>query len=105
MRSDVVRDWFAGDPTMWDACFERPEVAWAAILELVDHDLTEDQTALLAAGPLETLLATHGANFIERVEQQARDNPRFSHLLGGVWRSEMPLEIWERVESSRQEVW
>jgi len=63
--SRVVRDWFETDPTMYDVCFESPDIAWAAILAILSHNLTEDQTSLLAAGPLETLLATHGADVIE----------------------------------------
>ena len=68
---EVVREWFEHDKTMFDACTESPEVAWTAILEILQRDLTEEQTALLAGGPLETLLSWHGAKFIDRVESEA----------------------------------
>ena len=102
---DVVRAWFEGDVTMFEACTQEPEVAWPAILEVLRHDLTEEQIALLAAGPLETLLSWHGPHFIERVEQEATHNPRFRRLLGGVWQSDMSPEIWQRIESARGEAW
>src|SRR5262245_7875762 len=88
---------------MYDACIEDPETAWRAILEILKRDLTDDQTALLAAGPLEDLLVWHGPAFINRVEDEARLNSPFNHLLGGVWRREMPKEIWERIEHARKE--
>jgi len=103
--NDVVRVWFGGEHTMFDACTEEPETAWLAILQILQRGLTEEQTELLAAGPLETLLSWHGAVFIDRVEDQARSDPRFNHLLGGVWRQEMPEEIWGRVEKARKQVW
>src|SRR5260370_42031758 len=97
--------WFAGEYTMFDACTERPEIAWQAILEISQHDLTDEQKALLAGGPLETLLAWHGADFIGLVEEEARRSPRFNHLLGGVWRQEMLNEVWEGIERTRKEGW
>ena len=103
--SDVVKEWFDGEHTMFDVVQDTPEVAWLAILQILERDLTEEQTAVLAAGPLEDLLAQHGSQFIERIEHEAQRSPRFNHLLGGVWRHEMPLEIWERVQKARREVW
>jgi hypothetical protein len=85
--SEVVREWFEDDQTMFDACAEAPEVAWADILEILQHELTDEQTALLAGGPLETSLAWHGTTLIDRVERQAQQSPRFNHLLGGVCRT------------------
>jgi hypothetical protein len=90
---------------MYDVVHDEPEVAWAAILQILQRDLTEDQTAVLAAGPLEALLALHGPKFIKRVESEAEGNPRFSHLLGGVWQNRMAPEIWERVQTARKEAW
>jgi len=109
--TDVVEDWLRrsqrtdGDATMYDVVHDEPEIAWPAILQILEHELTEDQTAVLAAGALEDLLAVHGAQFIERVEQEALRNPRLNHLLGGVWQNELPREIWDRVQKARREVW
>ncbi len=103
---ELVNAWLAGDlegALLYDACYENPEAAWIAILKILERDLTTDQMALLAAGPLENLLAQHGAAFIDRVEEQAKNSSRFNHLLGGVWRQDMPAEIWSRNESARKE--
>src|SRR6476646_10358489 len=99
--SDIVEDWLQhssredGDATMYDVVHEEPEVAWPAILQILERELTEDQIAVLAAGPLEDLLALHGPEFIDRVESEAARNPRLNHLLGGVWQNRMLQEIWE----------
>jgi hypothetical protein len=102
---DLITAWFSGEYTMFDACTDEPEIAWEAILGISRRELTDEQRGLLAAGALETLLAWHGATFIERVEHEAHRNPKFSRLLGGVWRQEMPEEIWKRIEKARKEVW
>jgi len=103
--STLVATWFGGEHTMFDACTEEPETAWHAILELSRRPLTEEQEELLAAGPLETLLSLHGPTFIDRVLKEAESNPRFNYLLGGVWRREMPDEIWEPIVKVRKETW
>jgi hypothetical protein len=103
--SEVVTAWFEGEHTMFDATHDSPEVAWPAILQVLERELTEDQLSVLAAGPLEDLLAVHGPQFIERVESEAARSSRFNHLLGGVWQNQMPQEIWERVQKARRAVW
>ena len=67
--------------------------------------LFRSQTSLLAGGPLETLLAWHGQAFIDRVEYEARNNDAFRQLLGGVWRQDMPDDIWDRITQVRGQVW
>jgi len=102
--SALTASWFSGEYTMFDACTEDPDTAWQAIMEISHLELTAEQEGLLAAGPLETLLAWHGAVFIDRVADEAKRNPRFSHLLGGVWRHRMPEEIWQRILIIRKQV-
>jgi hypothetical protein len=89
----------------WDACQDEPETAWLGILEVLKFELTRESESSLAAGPMEDLMVKHGATFIDRLELEAKRNPKFNHLLGGVWRQEMPLEIWSRIERARKEVW
>lgn len=107
----VVEDWLLnsefedGDATMCDTVRDEPEIAWSAILKILEQSLTDEQFALLAAGPLEDLLAMHGLQFIERVEHEAEKNPRFKELLGGVWQNQMTMEIWGRVEKARSRIW
>ena len=60
---------------------------------------------MIAAGPLEDLIAGYGAIYINRVEELARKNPRFNYLLGGVWKNSSSEDIWERVEKARLTIW
>ena len=100
---EVVKQWFESDKTMFDACTEAPEIAWSAILQIFQRELTEKQMSLLAAGPVETLLSHHGPAFIERVEREARQSSRFRHLLAGVWRLGMTQGVWDRLRRARGE--
>ena len=86
---------------VYDMIRERPEEAWAFILEVLRNDDSSVVAENLSAGPLEDLLVYHGATFIDRIEQEAHRNPRFAWLLGGVWQNAMPDLIWQRV----QKVW
>jgi hypothetical protein len=103
---ELESEWLSGeDCTMLDGLvepFANPEAVWQAVLRIMQHQLTEDQIALLAAGPVEDLLALHGAKFIECIEAEAQRSPAFAHVLGGVWRRDIPLEIWRRVEAARK---
>jgi hypothetical protein len=89
----------------FDLTHERPEEAWSLIQELITHELTEWQEAALAAGPMEDLLAMHGELFIDRVEMAARRDPKFRHLLGGVWQSSITDTLWQRIKRCRDTVW
>lgn len=90
---------------LWDECCDEPELAWAAILRIMEHGPSAEQFPILAAGPMEELLSKHGPQFIERVERQAATNPQFNYLLGGVWRLGMTEDVWARVQAARREVW
>jgi hypothetical protein len=85
-----------------------PDSGWAAvlaILERIDAQPSSRLFQVLAAGPLEDLLARHGAALVERIESEARVNPRFNLLLGGVWQNAMPEHVWRRVQACRTETW
>jgi hypothetical protein len=81
------------------------ERLWQFILEVYKRDLPDKVIAVLAAGPLEDLLAKQGVDFIDRIEELARRDPKFNHLLGGVWRNTMTDEVWHRVQLIRKHVW
>ena len=78
---------------------------WQFILEIYKRDLPDKVIGVLAAGPLEDLLAKRGVDFIDRVEELARKDPKFNYLLGGVWRNAMTDEVWQRVQAIRNHVW
>lgn len=76
-----------------------PEEAWITI-DAIRHATNDNKLlALLAAGHLEDLLATHGEKFIDRFENLAKTDEDFRRLLGGVWRHDMPDKLWSRVKA------
>ena len=99
------RNWWAVSQVMdWHVDGEA-DLLWAFILVAYKRNISDRVVSVLAAGPLEDLLAKHGPIFIERVEQLARQDPTFNSLLGGVWQNTMPDEVWERVKAVRRQVW
>lgn len=82
-----------------------PELCWELILQTLHTPHSDSVTEILAAGPLEELLAHFGPQFIERVEAKTREDAEFKDLLGGVWRNSMSDEIWARIEACRGEPW
>jgi len=77
---------------------------WEFITVAYKRDLSQKTRALLAAGPLEALLAKQGPEFIDRVEELARTDLSFNYLLDGVSRNTMTDEIWRRVQAARHRV-
>lgn len=85
-----------------------PDLAFSVILKILERieaSPTEKLFQVLAAGPLEDLLAHHGPAVIDRVEAHARDDERFNLLLGGVWPSTITPNVWARLKKIRREVW
>jgi len=82
-----------------DLINDDPDQAWDFILAVLATDRSPEIVGILSAGPLEDLLAYHPYDVIERVEAEARHNPHFASLLGGVWQNKMPDDIWKRVQA------
>jgi hypothetical protein len=112
-REDVVTAWIASQhavrdseehkrsfwafTVMYDLCEDRPAVAWELIQLILKQDQSQKIIQILSAGPLEDLLAKHGPDYIEKVEVEAKSNPQFASLLGGVWQNSMSEDVWNRV--------
>lgn len=77
------------------------EVIWRFVLKVVARRPSEWTLEMLAAGPLEDLIAMCGEDFIERIEVEARRNPVFRETLHGVWQSTTSESLWARVERAR----
>ena len=88
---------FPGDTANAEDC-------WATILEILVRNPPRQVLRVLAAGPLEDLIHHVGPEFIDRIELQARRNPAFRQLLGGVWACSTP-DVWARVEAVRGAAW
>jgi len=114
-KQHMVTDWLAlqrvpessteHDKLFWafgrlcDLCCDAPDEAWDVILCMLAQDHSPVILENLSAGPLEDLLAKHGPTIIDRVEAQARRDPWFARLLGGVWQNAMSPEVWTRVQA------
>jgi len=119
LSTDEMREWVDGyiaaqnsqsakndDENHWaiqkffDLEMDHPDLCWKAILNILHREPDEAVLGILAAGPLEDLIHYHGDRFIDEIELEARQNPAFRHLLGGVWESSSP-EIWNRILEAR----
>jgi hypothetical protein len=78
-----------------------PEDVWRCILAIHSLDQSIQIQQVLSAGLIEDLLAQYGDRFITRIERQARLDPSFARVLGGVWQNQMSDENW----TSLQAVW
>ena len=84
---------------LYDFTYVEPEKLWLLILEIHSRERSIAIQQILSAGPVEDLLAKHGESFIERVEAEARRDPQFAKLLGGVWKSTMSDSVWDRLQA------
>jgi hypothetical protein len=98
-KGSVVREKTAWATDLYELEYDDPETLWLLILEIHAKDQSAQIQQVLAAGPVEGLLARDGERFIERIEIQARQDSKFAKLLGGVWKSGMSNEVWSRVQS------
>lgn len=78
---------------------------WSFILYTYKQEISDRAIEMLAAGPLEDLLAGDGENFIDEIEALARKDPKFNDLLGGVWQNAMSDSLWERICKVRKGSW
>jgi hypothetical protein len=76
-----------------------PQKAWQIILIIWSMDRSRKTMGMLSAGPIENLLSKHGDETIELVEAEARRDPSFAKLLGGVWKHTMTDEVWARLQA------
>ena len=102
---------FGEDSTYWaykeldDICRNEPDLCWELILEILRSDQSSRVLSNLAAGPLEDLLVRHGTEIIARIESQAKKDPLFNHLLGGVWKNAISDEVWDRLQAVTKAKW
>jgi hypothetical protein len=85
----------------YDLMQKEPEQIWQLILEVLRLNSSDNIQEVLSAGPLEDLLAKYGELFIGKVETEAKSNPLFAQLLGGVWQNSMSDDIWLRVQAAQ----
>jgi len=82
----------------YEACYNDPDSAIDLVLAVLKLEPDTETMEVLAAGPLEQVLANHGAKIIDRVEHLVKSSPAFAGLLGGVWQNAMSDDVWRRVQ-------
>ncbi len=89
---------------LFDALVETaPERALAALCACLAQCDTPDQAALIAAGPLDDLIARQGAALITEIEALAARAPRFAYALTGLERPEGGTALlWARIEAAHR---
>ena len=100
-RTRKLQAEWANDCVM-ELAFHSPEQAFRLVLLAMIELKTPQQAATLAAGTLETLIATHGPRFIDRIEMLATQSPRFQYLLSMIWpQGKKDSTTWRRLELAR----
>jgi hypothetical protein len=92
----------------WELPREQPDLCLAAILEVlgrIDGSSPNRLLAVLAAGPLEDLLAYDGSAVVDQIDLLARRDPAFRLLLNGVWDSGIEPGILARLAKYRADRW
>ena len=98
-------NWWAIEKAMLASGDCEPQELWEFILLVLARNPPNSVMEVLAAGPLEELIAIAGASYISQIEKEARRNPAFRDLLGGVWQHGTPPDVWARVERARGSPW
>jgi hypothetical protein len=91
-----------GDSVTMMTFTARPEQQWKFLLASVAHAESDDELGHIAAGPIERLLGAHGETYIDAVEKQSADDPKFARAVGMAWKYMMSDEIWARVQAIQQ---
>jgi hypothetical protein len=86
--------WWAVEQFMGTGDYEpTAEECWATILAILSRKPDQAAIGMLAAGSLVDVVSNHGAQLIDRIELEARRDPAFRHILGGIWRHGASQEI------------
>ena len=82
-----------------DLIRDDPDGAWQIVVELVARASDEDTLGFVAAGALEDLICAHPVAVIDRVENRARQDPRFRKAVARVWGwTRIPKNIRARLD-------
>jgi hypothetical protein len=78
---------------------------WNFIRCTYTKEISDKVIEVLAAGPVEDLLANAGENYIEQIGTLSRKDPKFKDLLGGVWQNSMSDSLWGKFCEIRGKAW
>jgi hypothetical protein len=97
LNSEAYNQLFWAFEAVYDLVARYPEAAVRFIVAVLEKDSSDIVIGNLSAGPLEDLLAAHGAAIIDRIESEARENALFARLANGVWRNQIDPHVWKRI--------
>ena len=97
--------WWAVEKAIYATGNTSGDELFEFILAVLEKDPPDTVIAVLAAGPLEELISCSGRDYIDRIELEAARNPKFRHLLGGVWKASTVDSVWNRIEAVRDSRW
>jgi hypothetical protein len=111
LKDDCPDDVFDLGFSLNTLAFFEPEQAWVIINMIIDtldrqslYEESPNDSKLLAsnlgAGPLESLIAQHGVDFIDRVEKKSKSDDRMTWVLGCMWKNEISDHIWQRIRQA-----
>jgi hypothetical protein len=82
-------------------CVGDPDAGLAVVWQICRKNSSDPILEVLAAGPLENLLARHGKVVISRIVELARQDAGFRRLLGGVWSGGIDKTVWAQIRAVR----
>lgn len=82
-----------------DFVYANDKHAWPIILHIINNSKDEFVIANVAAGPLESLIAQNGQEYLDKIAVEARQNPKFLYALRGVWQNQTPDDVWAEVQA------
>ena len=74
-----------------------PKIAFEVIVAIFNKTENEFVLENLAAGPMEDLLVRHGNEIICDVEKFTVTEPKFSHLLAGIWENNIHQNVLAKI--------
>ncbi len=78
--------------------YGKPEQVWRLIVAVFERDVSDEVLMMVGCSPLEELLCNWGPEYIDKVEELARNDERFLKSLRCVWGwTRMPQPIWARL--------
>jgi uncharacterized protein DUF6869 len=83
-----------------DLIEDDPAEAWLFVVALVNRAHEEGVLHVVAAGELEEFLLAHAADFIDRIEEEARGNSRFKSALSYLYVWKLSPELFDRIQAA-----
>ncbi len=77
-------------------------LALGVVLISISRAETERCIALVSAGSLEDLTASHGDQVIDRIEHETKTSKRMRYALSGLWpQGHADTPVWARIMTAR----